>query len=206
MQRTCREGPYAWSHQHESANKNLYRAALQGFRMPYRWPAERAPTHGRISASRPTKTYIEQLCEDSGCHAEDLPRVMSDREEWPRRVMAIRATGATWWWWCVCNYSYLKIIIFFNTDTANTIQYCCLFPVTWCCPILILRQKYWHSQLAPSSTKKLAPNSHVPIFGIPDTTGWLVGFYGMSTHWVILCRIRFYLRTHFFFMNTIFTN
>ena len=26
--------------------------------------------------------------------------------------------------------------------------------------------------------------------------GWLVGFYGMSTHWVILCLIRFYLRTH----------
>ena len=26
--------------------------------------------------------------------------------------------------------------------------------------------------------------------------GWLVGFYGMSTHWVILCRIRFHLWTH----------
>ena len=26
--------------------------------------------------------------------------------------------------------------------------------------------------------------------------GWLVGFYGKSTHWVILCRKRFYLRTH----------
>ena len=34
--------------------------------------------------------------------------------------------------------------------------------------------------------------------------GWLVAFYGMSTHWVILCRICFYLRTHIFFMNTIF--
>ena len=34
--------------------------------------------------------------------------------------------------------------------------------------------------------------------------GWLVGFYGMSTHWVILCRICFYLQTHIFFMNTIF--
>ena len=26
--------------------------------------------------------------------------------------------------------------------------------------------------------------------------GWLF-FYGMSTHWVILCRIRFYLRNPF---------
>ena len=57
-----------------------------------------APTHGRTRPGRPTKTYIEQLCEDSGCHAEDLPRAMSDREEWRRRVMAIHATSATWWW------------------------------------------------------------------------------------------------------------
>ena len=36
--------------------------------------------------------------------------------------------------------------------------------------------------------------------------GWLVGFYGMSTHWVILCRIRFYLRTHIIFYEQLFTN
>ena len=29
-----------------------------------------APTHGRTRQGRPTKTYIEQLCEDSECHAE----------------------------------------------------------------------------------------------------------------------------------------
>ena len=58
-----------------------------------------APTHGRTRPGRPTKTYIEQLSEDSGCHAEDLPRAMSDREEWRKRVMAIRATSTTRWWW-----------------------------------------------------------------------------------------------------------
>ena len=68
-----------------------------------------APTHGRTRPGRPTKTYIEQLCEDSGCHAEDLPRAMSDREEWWRRVMAIRATSATWWWWYIYEWLYHTI-------------------------------------------------------------------------------------------------
>ena len=33
-------------------------------------------------AGRPARTYIQQLCEDTGCCAEDLPRAMNDREEW----------------------------------------------------------------------------------------------------------------------------
>ena len=44
------------------------------------------------------------------------------------------------------------------------------------------------------------------VFLVASTVGWLVGFYGMSTHWVILCRIRFYLRTQFFFYEQFFTN
>ena len=55
------------------------------------------PTHGR--AGRPARTYIQQLCEDTGCCPEDLPRAMNDREEWQERVRDIRATSATWWWW-----------------------------------------------------------------------------------------------------------
>ena len=55
------------------------------------------PTHGRAKAGRPARTYIQQLCEDTGCCLEDLPRVMNDREEWRERVRDIRATSATWW-------------------------------------------------------------------------------------------------------------
>ena len=40
------------------------------------------PTHGRAKAGRPARTYIQQLCEDTGCCPEDLPRAMNDREEW----------------------------------------------------------------------------------------------------------------------------
>ena len=32
------------------------------------------PTHGRAKAGRPARTYIQQLCEDTGCCPEDLPR------------------------------------------------------------------------------------------------------------------------------------
>ena len=40
------------------------------------------PTYGRTKAGRPARTYIQQLCEDTGCCPEDLPRAMNDREEW----------------------------------------------------------------------------------------------------------------------------
>ena len=52
------------------------------------------PTHGRAKAGRPARTYIQQLCEDTGCCSEDLPRAMNDREEWRERVRDIRATSA----------------------------------------------------------------------------------------------------------------
>ena len=62
------------------------------------------PTHGRAKAGWPAQTYIQQLCEDTGCCPEDLPRAMNDREEWRERVRDIRATSATWWWWYVYIY------------------------------------------------------------------------------------------------------
>ena len=42
------------------------------------------PTHGRAKAGRPARTYIQQLCEDTGCCPEDLPRAMNDRESGER--------------------------------------------------------------------------------------------------------------------------
>ena len=51
------------------------------------------PTNGRAKAGRPARTYIQQLCEDTGCCPEDLPRAMNDREEWRERVRDIRAAS-----------------------------------------------------------------------------------------------------------------
>ncbi len=57
------------------------------------------PTYGRAKAVRPSWTYIQQICEDTGCSPEDLPEAMNDREKWRKRVRDIRASGTTWWWW-----------------------------------------------------------------------------------------------------------
>ena len=54
------------------------------------------PTYGRAKAGRPARTYIQQLCEDTGCSPEDLPEAMNDREKWRERVRDIRATSSTW--------------------------------------------------------------------------------------------------------------
>ena len=69
------------------------------------------PTHGHAKAGRPAWTYIQQLCEDTGCCPEDLPRAMNDREEWWKRVRDIRATSAIWWWWWWYIYIYIYIYI-----------------------------------------------------------------------------------------------
>ena len=38
------------------------------------------PPHGRTKAGRPARTYIQQLCADTGCSPEDLPEAMDNRE------------------------------------------------------------------------------------------------------------------------------
>ena len=55
----------------------------------------RTTTHGRAKAGRPARTYIQQLCEDTGCCPKDLSSEMNDRKEWRERVWDIRATSAT---------------------------------------------------------------------------------------------------------------
>ena len=73
------------------------------------------PTYGQAKAGRPARTYIQQLCEDTGCNPEDLPEAMDDREKWREMVKDIRAGGTTWWWWW-CNYSFLQ---YFTTQTKR---------------------------------------------------------------------------------------
>ena len=56
------------------------------------------PSYDWVKAGRPARTYIQLLCEDTGCSPEDLPEVMNDREGWRERVRDIRAGGMTWWY------------------------------------------------------------------------------------------------------------
>ena len=68
------------------------------------------PSQDRVKVGRPAWTYIQQLCEDTGCRPEDLPEAMNDREKWREKVRDIRASGKTrWWWWW---YIYINIYIY----------------------------------------------------------------------------------------------
>ena len=68
------------------------------------------PSHGRARAGRPAQTYIQQLCEDTGCSPEDLEEVMNNRGEWRERVRDIPIGDMTRWW-------YIYIYIYINKLT-----------------------------------------------------------------------------------------
>ena len=65
------------------------------------------PSHGQAKAGRPARTYIQQLCEDTGCSPEDRPESMNNGEEWWERFRDILAGGTRWWW-----YIYILIYIY----------------------------------------------------------------------------------------------
>ena len=73
------------------------------------------PTHGCARVGRPARTYIQQLCEDTGCNPEDLP------EKWRETVRDIRAGGATWWWWW---YIYINGLVWFG----SILLHMCMLP------------------------------------------------------------------------------
>ena len=66
------------------------------------------PTYSRAKAGRPARTYIQQLCENTGCSSEDLPEAMNDKEKWRNWVRDIRAGGTTWY---IYIYNILDIYI-----------------------------------------------------------------------------------------------
>ena len=74
------------------------------------------PSYGRANAGRPARTYIQQLCEDTGCNTEDIPEAMNDREKWWERVRDICAGGTTWWWWWWYMRWYIYIYIYIYTS------------------------------------------------------------------------------------------
>ena len=57
------------------------------------------PSHARAKAGRPARTYIQQLCIDTGCSPEDLSEAMDNKDGWWERVSDICVDDSTWWWW-----------------------------------------------------------------------------------------------------------
>ena len=77
------------------------------------------PTHGRVKPGRPARTYIQQLCEDTGCCPEDLPEAKNDREKWRERVRDIHATSMTWWWWWLLHLVTPCVVFSPNVEVMN---------------------------------------------------------------------------------------
>ena len=73
------------------------------------------PTYGREKAGRLARTYIQHLCEDTGCSTANLLEAMNDRGKWRERVRDIRACGTTWWWWLL-----LVEVLFYSFAVFHT--------------------------------------------------------------------------------------
>ena len=61
-------------------------------------------SRGRVKTGRPARSYIQQLCADTGCSLKDPLGVLDNRDGWRERVRDIRAGSVTWWWWW-CMYA-----------------------------------------------------------------------------------------------------
>ena len=53
-------------------------------------------SHGRVKAGRPARTYILQLCEDTGCSPDELPEAMNDRLCWRHDMMMMMMIWSRW--------------------------------------------------------------------------------------------------------------
>ena len=86
------------------------------------------PSHGRVKAGWPARSYIQQLCDDTGCSLEELTEAMDNRERWRERVRDIRADGATWWWlwWSYIYYLYYG----WQVRTSLIVKFNCLFLIS----------------------------------------------------------------------------
>ena len=78
------------------------------------------PAYGQSKAGRPARTFIQQLCDDTGCNPEDLPKVMNDGETWRERVRDIHSSR-TWWWWFQNYVQYLIHLWFFTISPLSVL-------------------------------------------------------------------------------------
>ena len=101
------------------------------------------PTHGRAKAGRPARTYIQQLCEDTGYCPEDLPRAMNDREEWRERVRDIRAASTIWWWWWLLYILWDDWPIFMISASNEQLQQ--QLEYTWLALLVNFKNAIWTS-------------------------------------------------------------
>ena len=100
---------YEWSRKQQSAKQQLYghlppiSQTIQVRRARYAGNCCRDEfitlTQGHTSVGWPAKTYIQQLCVDTGCRLQDLPKAMANRDGWRERFKGICTVDMPWRWW-----------------------------------------------------------------------------------------------------------
>ena len=122
------------------------------------------PAYGQAKAGRPARTYIQQLCEDTGCSPQDLPKTMNDREKWRERIRDIHASGSTWWWrW----YIYMVHSISFQTFLYRHLKFHRLLKIHYVIAIHLMR---WLTNFYDFIFKWTA----TAAIGIHPTKAWLL--------------------------------
>ena len=144
------------------------------------------PTHGRAKAGRPARTYIQQLCEDTGCCPEDLPRAMNDREEWRERVRDIRAASTIWWWWYIYVYIYMYVYISLSINVNIEIS------------ILGFGFQFWNKQIftgwnGSPHAGKLARTQSIKVLQLVIYWGFLRLTHRLHTVWRVSQRSSVYI-------------
>ena len=136
------------------------------------------PAYGRAKAGRPARTYIQQLCEDTGCSPEDLPEAMNDREKWRERVRDIRASSTTWWWSSSSSSSLYNI-----NDSIQNYSFICT--VKWF--QLLLYHHHHHHHVMLVARISLTLSRHFSLSFI--ASGRSSGQHPVSSHsyWMYVC-------------------
>ena len=81
---------------HPSKMNKTYWVLLEKQRQTHKRCFLWTPTHGRTSVGWPAEIYIHQLCANTGCSQEDVPRTIINRDRWWKRVKWIHAVCMSW--------------------------------------------------------------------------------------------------------------
>ena len=84
------------------------------------------PTHTLVCVRQPSRTYLYQLCADTGCSLKDLRVAMDDKDQWrerEREINDICVVSAIWWWWFRYNCIQQKKILRNNNTNINIKAY-----------------------------------------------------------------------------------
>ena len=77
--------------------------------------------HARAKAGWLARTYIQQLCEDTGCSPEDLPEAMNDRKEWHDKMMMMMMMISLMMVVCKTSWNLRSMINFHGIKYINLI-------------------------------------------------------------------------------------